>query len=619
MSRRLILLPFVLVVVLLASTIWSQQLEGYILPFEDLGLSDSCFVAINTTLLACPAWLGSYSGVMQASVEILPKEQLELLCGTSCRKDLDNLRNSILGACKGPNDVIVPGGSIAYPATYLVDRFLYATSLSCLEDGSTGQYCDVIAASWNGTSTPARDCSFCELGIQKLQLSSPFGYSEEGAADFSSLTSSCSADGYNYATPTYYALNSTTAPPAPTCTSPYVIKEGDTCVTISRDNNVSTYRLIVENSIDINCNLLPAAGKALCIPRACETHQLQLADTCRTLVRDLNITMAQLLAWNPHINSGCSNLAAYTGWYFCASSPTPTVPVREGGNAITAAPVPPDAQGQSNTNCSRWYLVEEGDYCSMISLRFSISLKDFYFLNPQVDGNCTNLWRNTSYCVQPVGDLATYSGYPVETPSATFTQPPAASFVPSPIEFPPLKPTAPGTIKDCLVYEDAFNEHAGFGNDLETMNRCQNWAWVADVTVDDLIEWNPSLSRESCFLQVEYSYCIRLWERRPVYAGPQDHCMKPNTKLIPPTSLQPSDCDCYVQLRAADKAIFKCSMFSDLFDVDVATVASLNPWIGLDCDTGLWSELSPDGFVQLCVSKNSPPTPAQRSENSPGY
>ncbi|KLJ12564.1 hypothetical protein EMPG_12392 [Blastomyces silverae] len=605
MSRKLIL-PIVLVVVLLAPTIWSQQLEGYILPFEELGLSASCFVALNTTLRSCPAWLGSYSGMTHASFEILPKEQLELLCGTSCRKDLDDLRNSIMDACKGPNDVTVPGGSIAYPATYLVDRFLYATSLSCLEDRSTGQYCDIIATSWNGTSTPARDCSFCELGLQKLQLSSPFGYSEEGAADFSSLTSSCNADGYDYATPTSYALNSTTAPPAPACAKPYVIKEGDTCVTISRDNNVSTYRLIIENSIDINCSLLPVAGKTLCLPRECETRQLQLADTCQTLVRDLNITMAQLLAWNPHINSGCSNLAAYTGCH--RSSPTPTVPVREGGDMITTVPVPPNAQGQSNTNCSRWYMIEDGDYCSMISLRFGISLKDFYFLNPQVDGNCTNLWGNTSYCVQPVGDIATYSGYPVEAPSATFTHPPAESFVPSPIEFSPPKATAPGTLKDCLIYEDAFSEHAGFGDDLKTMNWCKNWAWVAGVTVDDLLEWNPSLSREDCSFQVEYSYCIRLWEQRPIYTGPQDHCMAPNTNLIPPTSIQPSECECYVQFRAADKAIFKCSMFSELFGVDVATVTSLNPWIGPNCDTGLWSELSPDGFVQLCVGKNSSPS-----------
>lgn len=28
-----------------------------------------------------------------------------------------------------------------------------------------------------------------------------------------------------------------------------------------------------------------------------------------------------------------------------------------------------------------------------------------------LDGNCTNLWLNYTYCVQPVGDIATYPGY----------------------------------------------------------------------------------------------------------------------------------------------------------------------------------------------------------------
>lgn len=37
---------------------------------------------------------------------------------------------------------------------------------------------------------------------------------------------------------------------------------------------------------------------------------------------------------------------------------------------------------------------------------------------------------------------------------------------------------------------------------------------------------------------------------------PYDYCFAANSSLIPSTSVQPSDCNCYIQLRAADKSRF---------------------------------------------------------------
>lgn len=50
-------------------------------------------------------------------------------------------------------------------------------------------------------------------------------------------------------------------------------------------------------------------------------------------------------------------------------------------------------------------------------------------------------------------------------------------------------------------------------------------------------------------------------------------------------------------------------MFLSLFNVSVTTVTSLNPWIGSDCDTGVWDALSSDGFEQICVEGNSSAVP----------
>ncbi|KAM5506240.1 hypothetical protein McanMca71_002433 [Microsporum canis] len=489
--------------------------------------------------------------------------------------------------------------------------------------GQSGRYCDLMVSEWANDTKAAEDhaCSFCELGIQQVQLSSPFGYSDNDAVEFSSLTSSCSASGYSYATPTKYALNSTTAAPAPTCTSSwYTIQPDDTCVTISGAHNISTYNLIQENAMDVACYAVHLR-KRLCLPQQCKVHQLGMAENCRSLVKSLNITMAQLLAWNPMINSGCTNLASWRGWYLCASSPTKTIPVQEGGSLITTAPAPrpTNAQPETNTICGQWYQVNSGDDCSSISLRYGISLQDFYFLNPQVNQKCENLWLNYSYCVKPVGDITTYSGYPVSTPSVTFTRPRPTSTssmsTETTLPTPDPSPLAPGTIEGCYEYGDPWDEETAKilppGTSLQDLNSCQGWAWNGEVEYDELLAWNPSLiwdrtkPAETCFLKPGYRYCIRRWKVRPT--RPHDFCVEPNIRLIPPTSVQQSDCNCYVQLHKSDKDDFNCSMIPEFVKTSIPEFVALNPWIGQNCEADIFDRVSDDGFIQFCVegSKSS--------------
>lgn len=192
-----------------------------------------------------------------------------------------------------------------------------------LVDRSTGEFCDPLVSSWMNQSsakwTTAQNCSDCELGVQKMQLSSPFGYDDEGAATFASLTSSCNAGGYSYATPAPYAINATApeAPPARTCTGTYTVQEGDTCVSISALTNVSTYGLITANGFDISCNLLSPVGSTICLPKACNTHRLTGYERCDDITNTYHMSRHQLLAWNPIINDFCNNLASWYGWNLC--------------------------------------------------------------------------------------------------------------------------------------------------------------------------------------------------------------------------------------------------------------------------------------------------------------
>ena len=76
------------------------------------------------------------------------------------------------------------------------------------------------------------------------------------------------------------------------------------------------------------------------------------------------------------------------------------------------APVPANVADATNRNCSRYYTIATGDYCSYVTLQEGISLLDFYFLNPGVNSTtCNNLLLGIAYCVAPVGDIASYPGY----------------------------------------------------------------------------------------------------------------------------------------------------------------------------------------------------------------
>jgi hypothetical protein len=190
------------------------------------------------------------------------------------------------------------------------------------------------------------------------------------------------------------------------------------------------------------------------------------------------------------------------------SSPDGIVNPGQSNTIATAAPVPDNAQPESNTKCGEWYFVEMGDHCDSISIANGITLDDFYFLNPQVDDKCLNLWLGASYCVKAVGDIATYTGYPITTAATVFTRPtPAPTSTKSypPLTTPALSAKAPGTVEDCDEYQNAFTYDWG---DLDEMNACGMWAWYYKISLQDLLRWNPSLPAENCILESGKSYCI---------------------------------------------------------------------------------------------------------------
>ncbi|KAJ5907679.1 hypothetical protein N7495_000361 [Penicillium taxi] len=155
-----------------------------------------------------------------------------------------------------------------------------------------------------------------------------------------SQVSSCSTSGYSATyTPTSTASSIVSASATVTAsrcntTNPdqtvYKVESGDTCVSISAAQNVSTSALINLNSLDIGCTHI-VAGAEICLPDVCEIHRVQETDTIDKIVDSLSrqVSVPQFVAWNANLNSvqSSENLTAITGKYIYASPPgTLTLP-----------------------------------------------------------------------------------------------------------------------------------------------------------------------------------------------------------------------------------------------------------------------------------------------------
>ncbi|KAF9876815.1 hypothetical protein CkaCkLH20_05661 [Colletotrichum karsti] len=522
----------------------AQQLSQFVWPYDTLGLSGACFTALNRTVASCSSLLGNQ--IKGGSVGLLDERSLTALCTTTCESDLKSRQGAIKAACKSSQDVMIPEDNrIAYPATYLVDKMLYAYSLSCYKDKASGQYCDLLMAKFTNDTLPQDECSDCNLANMQKQLSSPFGYNSRAASEFSSVTASCGAAGYAYVSPTKYALNSTSAG-------------------------------------------IPSAT---------------------SIAKKYGLSQAQLLAWNPMFDAKCFNIGDSVSRQICVSSPGGSIDVPGGEVTTTAAPVPTNYPEGSNKNCAQWYTTVEDQYCNDISVAFGISLADFYFLNPQIDKSCSNLWLGYAYCVKAVGFITTYPGYTTSQPATSFTRPPTTTSTKVPQTQPPA-PLASGSKSDCKSYlegldnadlTDSLNKN---GLDMDRYpdfdfmmtNNCSQIARQYGVNVTDILSWNPSLSSQACQLQAGLRYCVGTED---VDSGSRDdylrseYCAEMVESDLIMSGTAP-DCSCYTVISGGDAGELDCGSIGYPI-ANVAEILALNPWIsGGDCDVGVFAGLNTD-------------------------
>ncbi|KAK3337686.1 LysM domain-containing protein [Cercophora scortea] len=571
--------------------------------------STSCLNAMMTDIKSCP------DGIRRLRPDLYyPQQFLTSVCTTACQSSLGQYESSVVSSCSGQSyDSLSDKGIL--PMAYIPQFLRYLFNYTCLQDAKTGDYCIVQAASAIGilpdqsnlnspnmTGGGALNCTDCNLKGLQFRAGTSFSNDDDTVSMYKSLTSSCKATGYplpSTASTSKVPTATTTTAPTPTCTgTQYTVKAGDTCKSVSKAQSVGTAWLLMDNNLAAFCADFPTSG-SLCIQHTCKTYTVQKNDTCESIDKASGISYAQLLAWNPNIGGSCRNLNSSVGYEICVSTPgtpyslPPQASTQTVTSVTTAMPVPTNAANGSVTNCGMWYEAIPGDYCNLITMRFGLSLENFLILNPEVNENCTNLYAKESYCVEPVGDMASYPGAPgYVSPVPSFATIPWTS-LPEATNIPSLyqgnaSALANGTRKDCGQYLEGSDYQYNLKNTTFASN-CELAVSVYNQNLADFLTWNPSLSAANCSLKTNTRYC----------ANPASLVVEPTETMsaMPTATGVVSNC---TQFTYAGSGI-TCQDICDYWNISLPYFTTLNPSLGGDC-AGLKT------FTWYCVNTTAPVT-----------
>ncbi|KAJ5664447.1 hypothetical protein N7507_005178 [Penicillium longicatenatum] len=392
-----------------------------------ISATDSCITALTSNVTCSPDLKKAVTDTSTWSANGLSQ-----ICAANCSVSLENYISSVNTACGSSTTYNI--SNTLQLASDAGSEMQWRYNATCLKDPSTGTYCNTLLQSgMNGSSSTVK-CSTCYLTYLHTVLNSKWGQDLFSPTVLQNQVKSCSTTGYSVTyTPTSTASStsvSSSATDTPRCNTTdgtwntYTVKSGDSCTGISASQNVSTGILTSINGLDTGCTHL-SAGADICLPDVCQVYLVQWNDTISGILNKLSrdVSQTQFLSWNRNINSANPDLSAVGGKYICISPPGSlelgtTFPLKA---ATTAVSVPTDAVTSSNTKCGYWHQVQGNETCDTLVSDFGITKNDLMFLNPQIDSGCTNLWLGNSYCVEPVGNVKTYSGYS-NNGTATYTQ-----------------------------------------------------------------------------------------------------------------------------------------------------------------------------------------------------
>ncbi|KAJ8117941.1 hypothetical protein OPT61_g989 [Boeremia exigua] len=300
-------------------------------------------------------------------------------------------------------------------------------------------------------------------------------------------------------------------------------------------------------------------------------------EDCNTFINKYpGLKLSDLTKWNTGIGDQCQTL--WGGVYVCTSVPgwTPTIPssstkpsstVPTPTNGIqTPTPIQP---GMVN-NCDAFYFVKDGDYCSAIAQKNSISLSQFYAWNPNVGTDCGGLWLDVYVCVSIVGHNPT-----------TTTAPPSTTVKPTPTNgIATPTPVQTGMVSNC----DAF--HFVKSGDL-----CANIVQRYGISLSQFYKWNPAVGSSCSALWLDTYVCVSIVGVNPVTSTTMKTSVVPTTTkagngVATPTPIQAgmtSSCKSFRYVRDGDN----CASIAQAAGISLANFYRWNTGVGSSCQS-LW-------------------------------
>ncbi|KAF2966770.1 hypothetical protein GQX73_g6780 [Xylaria multiplex] len=129
-------------------------------------------------------------------------------------------------------------------------------------------------------------------------------------------------------------------------------------------------------------------------------YTVQLGDYCELVALNQTISLDLLLALNPQIDAGCTNLQANVA--YCV------LPTQDWNTTTTStiAPAPTSTPPGTTEECYEWYIIQGGDYCAKVQDKFGITFEQFQGWNPSINEDCSNLELGVAYCVNGATAIA---------------------------------------------------------------------------------------------------------------------------------------------------------------------------------------------------------------------
>lgn len=169
------------------------------------------------------------------------------------------------------------------------------------------------------------------------------------------------------------------------------------------------------------------------------------------------------------------------------------------------------------SNCDEFYLVKDKDTCYDIAKSCSITLDQFYALNPAVEITCAKLWPGNYVCVSIIGVSPT-TLITMTTPTTTqpWEMPHLRNFDLSkgqyvcPSRRPTPTPTNPGNgIATPMPSQAGMTSNCKkFYKDVKD-DGCWSIAQQYKVDLNDFYKWNPAVG----------STCANLWPDNYICVG----------------------------------------------------------------------------------------------------